>query len=186
MVIYEKGLIRAMKEAYKKDGYEIECTNTGGVVEIHMETPTWYVMCIQKNLPRKVLALIVEHLGEIPMPGQAIQVKKKETQTKIIHGRDAFCGVTSDDCVNPPRVIKTAIVYRHGNIWHQAEESKIYWVDPDLKEIMLRNTAVVSLGGKTLSVIGNVSSVSIKPTSPRNPMDKRVLEYLAELPKNEN
>lgn len=186
MVIHEKGLIRAMKEAYKKNGYEIECTNTGGVVEIHIETPTWYVMCIQKNLPRKVLALIVEHMGEIPLPGQAVQVKKKETQTKILNGRSAFCGVTSDDCVNPPRVTKTAIVYRHGNIWHQSREGKIYWVNPDLEEIMLRTVQVVSLGGKTLSVIGNVSSVSIRPTPPLNPMDKRVMEYLADMPQFEN
>ena len=186
MVIYEKGLLRAMKEAYKSEGYEIECTNTGGVVEIHIETPTWYVMCVKENLPRKVLALIVEHLGEIPLPGQAMQVKKKETQTKIIHGREAFCGVTPDDGVNPPHVTKTAIVYRYGNIWHQVRGSKIYWINPDLEEIMLRTGKVVSLGGKTLSVIGNVSSVSIKPTPPLNPMDKRMMDYLAALPQGEN
>lgn len=185
MVIAEKGLIRAMKEAYKKNGYEIECTDTGGVEEIHIETPIWSVKCVKKNLPRKVLALIVEHMGEIPEPGQAVQVKKAETQTKIIHGRDAFCGVTADDCINPPEVTKTAIVYRYGNIWKQKKGEKIFWIKPHLEEIMLLTQKVVSLGGKTLTVTGSVSNVSIKPTPPLHAVDQRMLEYLSELPQGD-
>ena len=78
MVINEQGLLRAMKEAYKADGYEIECMAIGNMIEIHLETSRWYVNCEIKNLPRKVLGLIAEHLGELPSPGQCFQVKKKE------------------------------------------------------------------------------------------------------------
>lgn len=180
MVINEKGLLRAMKEAYKSDGYEIECKEIGGVREIHIETPSWYVMCVLKNLPRKVLGLIVEHMGEIPEQGQAAQVKKKETQTKIFtQGRDAFGGVTPDDCINPPRVIKTALVYRYSNIWQQRRGNKVFWIDPDLEDIMLMNTAITCLGEKVLNITGTVSSVSIKPSNPQKAEDKRMLEYLA-------
>lgn len=82
MVINEQGLLRAMKEAYKADGYEIECIVIGNMTEIHLETSRWYVNCEIKNLPRKVLGLIAEHLGELPSPGQCFQVKKNESQTR--------------------------------------------------------------------------------------------------------
>lgn len=180
MVINEKGLLRAMKEAYKSDGYEIECVQTGGVKEIHIETTQWYVMCILKNLPRKVLGLIVEHLGEIPELGQAVQVKKKETQTKIFtQNRDPFGGVMPDDCINPPRAIKTALVYRYSNIWQQRRGNKVFWVNPDLEDIMLMHSAVFCLGEKVLNITGTVSSVSIKPSDPQKAEDKRMLDYLA-------
>lgn len=180
MVINEKGLLRAMKEAYKSDGYEIECTQTGGVKEIHLETTRWYVTCVIKNLPRKVLGLIVEHLGEIPEPGQAVQVKKKECQTKILsQGRDAFRGITPEDCVNPASVHKTYIVYRYGNIWQQGRENKVFWIDPDLEDIMDMRAKVVCLGEKVLNISGTVSGVSIAPDAPQKPEDKRMLDYLA-------
>ena len=180
MVIHEKGLLSAMKEAYKNDGYEIECKETGGIKEIHIEAPCWYVMCVLKNLPRKVLGLIVEHLGEIPAPGQAFQIKKGQTQTKIITaGQDSFGGVTPDDFVNPARVVKTALVYRYGNIWQQRRGNKVFWINPDLEDIMLINTAVVSPGEKVLTITGTVSTVAIKPSEPQKPEDKRMLDYLA-------
>lgn len=180
MVINEKGLLRAMKEAYKSDGYEIECTQTGGVKEIHLETARWYVSCVLKNLPRKVLGLIVEHLGEIPEPGQAVQVKKKECQTKILsQGRDAFRGITPEDCVNPTSVHKTSIVYRGGNIWQQSWENRVFWVNPELEEIMDMKAKVVCLGQKVLHISGTVSGVSIAPTEAQTVVDKRTLDYLA-------
>jgi len=179
LVINEKGLLRAMKEAYKSDGYEIECIQTGGIREIHIETTTWYVMCVLKNLPRKVLGLIVEHMGEIPEPGQAVQVKKSETQTKILSpDRDSFGGITAEDSINPANMVKTKIVYRYGNIWQQLRGNKVFWINPDLEDIMNVNTHVQCLGEKVLSITGTVSTVCIRPTPPLNAEDKRMLDYL--------
>lgn len=175
-----------MKEAYKGDGYEIKCVQTGGIKEIHIETPTWYVMCVFKNLPRKVLALIVEHMGEIPEPGQAVQVKKSETQTKILSiGKDSFGGITAEDSVNPASIVKTKIVYRYGNVWQQVRGNKVFWVNPDLEEIMNVSTHVKCLGEKVLSITGTVSTVCIRPTPPLNAEDKRMLDYLGGIPLHE-
>ena len=67
-----------------------------------METTTWRATCILKNMPRKVLGLIVEHLGEIPEAGQAMQVKQGAPQRKLFtEDEDAFCGLTPEDSVNP-------------------------------------------------------------------------------------
>ena len=182
MVINERGLIRAMKEAYKAAGYEIECKEVGGEKEIHLETTRWHVMCIQKNLPRKVLGLIAEHLEDLPKPGQAVQVKKKECQTKIItKDRYAFRGVTPDDCICPPMIHKTSLVYRYSNIWQQKSGNKVFWVDPDLEDIMNLYGQVVCLGEKVLHLAGTHSSVSIAPSDPQKAEDKRMLEYLANI-----
>lgn len=180
MVINEKGLIRAMKEAYKSEGYEIQCKRIGDVKEIHLETTTWRVTCVLKNLPRKVLGLIVEHLGEIPETGQALQVKKGTPQTKIFsEDTEAFCGLTPDDSVNPAIAHKTAIVYRYGNIWKQTRGNKVLWINPELEEIMLMNRPVMCLGEKVLSISGLVSGVYIKPSSPQKAEDRQILDYLA-------
>lgn len=169
-----------MKEAYKSAGYEIACKWVGDMKQIHIETSSWHVMCIMKNLPRKVLSLIVEHLGEIPEAGQILQVKKKEAQTKIFQEeRDAFAGVTPDDCINPPAAIKTRITYKGQNVWHTATGAQAYWVDPDLEDIMVFSARVYCLGEKTLTVTGTVSDVSIVPTKPQTAEDRRVLQYLA-------
>ena len=169
-----------MKEAYKVDGYEIKCKDNSGIKEIHLETTTWRVTCVLKNLPRKVLGLIVEHLGEIPEAGQAVQVKKGEPQTKIFtEDAEAFCGLTPEDSINPTVAHKTAIVYRYGNIWQQARGNKVFWITPELEEIMLMNRPVMFLGEKVLSISGTVSGVAIKPSTPQKAEDKRMLDYLA-------
>ena len=169
-----------MKEAYKSEGYEIQCKAIGDVKEIHLETTTWWVNCILKNLPRKVLGLIVEHLGEIPEPGQAMQVKKGAPQTKIFtEDMAAFCGLTPEDSVNPSTAHKTAIVYRYGNVWQQGRRNKVFWINPELEEIMLMNRPVMCLGEKVLNITGTLSSVSIKPSDPQKAEDKRMLDYLA-------
>lgn len=182
MVINEQGLLRAMKEAYKADGYEIECVANGSMTEIHLETSRWYVNCEIKNLPRKVLGLIAEHLGELPQPGQCFQVKKSETQTKIMGGeRQEFCGITPDDCISPPRIYKTNLVYRYGNVWQLGRGNEVFWVDPALEDIMNFREKANCLGGKCIHMSDAISGVSIAPIKPQTPEDMKVLEYLAGL-----
>ena len=62
MLISEKGLVRAIKRAYKNSGYVV--MNTGDAVAIYTEN--WFVLANRALLPRKVLATIVEHMGAIP------------------------------------------------------------------------------------------------------------------------
>ena len=55
MLISEKGLVRAIKRAYKNSGYVV--MNTGDAVAIYTEN--WFVLANRALLPRKVLATIV-------------------------------------------------------------------------------------------------------------------------------
>ena len=66
-IIQEKGLVRAIKDAYRHGGYNV--LNLDGDVVIYAEG--WCVRCPWNKLPRKALATIVEHLGMIPENGEA-------------------------------------------------------------------------------------------------------------------
>ena len=79
MLISEKGLVRAIKRAYKNSGYVV--MNTGDAVAIYTEN--WFVLANRALLPRKVLATIVEHMGMIPerdMPTSII----KDTEPQLV------------------------------------------------------------------------------------------------------
>lgn len=79
MLISEKGLVRAIKRAYKNSGYVV--MNTGNAVAIYTEN--WFVLANRALLPRKVPATIVEHMGMIPerdMPTSII----KDTEPQLV------------------------------------------------------------------------------------------------------
>ena len=75
MLINESGLIRAVKRAYKNTGYVV--LNAGTDVAIY--TDNWCVLANRALLPRKALAIIVEHMGMIP---------EKDAPMSIIKGED--------------------------------------------------------------------------------------------------
>lgn len=58
MIIEEKGLVKAIKAAYRHSGYTV--LNQGGEVTIYTEG--WFVRCLWTKLPRKALAIIVERV----------------------------------------------------------------------------------------------------------------------------
>ena len=70
MLINEAGLVRAIKRAYKADGYTVNVQN--GIMSIY--TKSWYIQARQKMVPRKALAAIVEHAGLIPGENEPINI----------------------------------------------------------------------------------------------------------------
>ena len=76
MIIEEKGLVKAIKAAYRHSGYTV--LNQGGEVTIYTEG--WFVRCLWTKLPRKALAIIVEHMGMIPDTEPVSIVKDGEPQ----------------------------------------------------------------------------------------------------------
>ena len=70
MIFNEKGLICAMKSAYKDDGYTVAATDNGLIITAEM----WGVHLNDKAIPNTVKSLIVLHAGKIPETGNAISV----------------------------------------------------------------------------------------------------------------
>lgn len=72
MLINEAGLVRAIKRAYKADGYTVAVQ--GGIMSIY--TKYWYIQARREMVPRKALAAIVEHAGMIPGENEPTNIMK--------------------------------------------------------------------------------------------------------------
>lgn len=57
MMIYEKGLIRAMKQAYRDGGYDVAVTENGVLIQ----ADGWGVEIMGEVVPNSVKSLIVLH-----------------------------------------------------------------------------------------------------------------------------
>ena len=182
MVIDEKGLMRAMKEAYKELGYKVAVEDEADIENVIISYPTWTVVIQKDELPRKVLGLIAEHVGEIPKPGTAFQVSKKQTQTEIF---SMAMQIVEDfhSGEKERRIIRrTSLVMGGFPLW-QATSSKVVQVSPDLEDIMLWGSRIVRLIGEDILMIDdNASRGYIRCTLPKeDSVEMQKLEHLSKL-----
>ena len=162
MVVNEKGLLRAMKDAYKGAGYKVATQTSGGIEEIVIGYPGWVVVIEKKNIPRKVLGLIAEHVGAIPEHGEAYQVSKKQTQTEIFSVSMEILEDMKNDEKESRQSKPTRLVLGGYRLWQREKDLKVVRVDPDLESIMLDHGRTVWMfDDDTLMVDGKASRVYI-------------------------
>lgn len=182
MVVNEKGLLSAMKDAYKLDGYQVAVDESGGIVNMIIHTPMWTVVIMKSKLPRKVLATVVEHIGEIPSMGTAFQVKKKETQTEIFNVvAGAPMDYHSDN--QPCRIARrTSLILGGFPLWQTATDKKVVKVYPDYEDTMNWGDGVVRLVGDDVMMIDDdVSRAYIRTTNPKDGPELAMLTHLAQI-----
>ena len=80
MTIYDKGLLAAMKEAYKETGYTVAVIRGSMIIQ----TTFWGVMLNKDAVTNSIKSLIVMHNGEIPREGTAVNIQKKECSSMIL------------------------------------------------------------------------------------------------------
>ena len=80
MLIDAKGVVRALKEAYRTDGYLVAMREDLLIIA----ASDWYLECSSHTIPRKLLAVIAEHAGFVPRVGESIQVRKKEDVQMVL------------------------------------------------------------------------------------------------------
>lgn len=182
MVIDEKGLLAAMKDAYKTDGYKVAVEDEAGIENVILHTPMWTVVILKKELPRKVLGLIAEHIGEIPQPGTAFQVKKKEAQTEIFK-MVAEAPLEYHSGEKPRRIVRrTSLILGGFPLWQAATEGTVVKVFPDYEDIIQWGTNVVRLVGDDVMMIDDtVSRAYIRCQPPKDAPDREKLEHLAKI-----
>lgn len=176
MVINEKALVKAMKAAYKGDGYVVGCQGD----ELFVESAMWKVVVDLKNFPRKALGLIAEHMGQIPTDGMVYQLRKDEAQTKIPEKGADFRGIAADEKMEV--IYKTRLTFGDGNIWQMEQGGKLLWVMPEDENLMLRPNAYLTcaVAGKALRVNGKVSCVTVMATEPLYE-EKEILDKLGKI-----
>lgn len=136
-MINEKGLLRAMKNAYRGGGYEV--AGYGEENTLFISGYGWCVRVPQKQCPRKVLALLVEHVGLIP-EGEAFQVRKGEGAQDILLSvalgfENRVARLMGDDL--PVKIRKTAMTWKGWRIWQKVESGIVLAFDSGLAAIGL-------------------------------------------------
>lgn len=182
MVIREKGLLKAMKEAYKQDGYKVASLGTEHGSWLLIQGSGWAVEIEAGNVPRKVLGLIVEHLGKLPETDEAFQCRKDAPQTVIY---DTAAHLTEDmdgraEQGKPAKAKETALTWNGFYLWQRTGDLEIIMIDPEDQEILdVRDRDVYTLGN-ALYVAGCASRAYIFQRGPSTGADKH-MEHLAQM-----
>lgn len=136
-MINEKGLLRAMKNAYRGGGYEV--AGYGEENTLFINGYSWCVAVPQKQCPRKVLALLVEHVGLIP-EGESFRVQKGEGAQDVLLSvalgpKNRLGKLLSEE--EPEEIRKTAMTWKGWRIWQKTDSGIVMAFDSGLTAIGL-------------------------------------------------
>lgn len=74
-MLYEKGLLKAMKDEYNRGGYSVADDGNG---RLWIVANTWFVGIRKQSVSNDVKSVIVLHFGRMPEESGAMNVKKGE------------------------------------------------------------------------------------------------------------
>ena len=182
MVVDEKALMRAMKDAYKTTGYKVAVDETEDSTDYIIDGLSWAVVIEKGSLPAKVFGLIAEHIRDNIRPGQAVQVRKKEVQTMIFDPVvEDIRNIGSSEA--PRRIIRrTKLTLGGCPLWQGVTDQKMVKLLPENEEIMLwgGNNVVRMIGDDVVTVADESSAVYIRFVG-KYSADTDLLEYLSKI-----
>lgn len=152
-MINEKGLCACMKDAWRDGGGYVVAV-TDGIVTI--KAMAWLVQLPVDLVPRKTLALLVEHIGEIPDDGQAFRCGKKIGAQTLIAAVEQETNKKMEQYLNDTAAAGkvTQIIYGGCSIWQDTNTMEICAVDPEYLRLLDVETdakAYISPGGQAVS-----------------------------------
>lgn len=135
-MIDEGGMLRVMKDAYKATGYIV--INDAGTVTIRTEF--WMTQMPIRMLPRKVLALLVEHIGTIPEDKEAFRCSKGGgAQTLVFEIEQESTQKAEAYFEEAMQTVKeTQLVFKDCRIWQAPETMQTIAINPDYMRIISR------------------------------------------------
>ena len=134
MTIYDKGLLHAMKAAFRDNGYDLAMTENGLLIQ----TADWGVQIRKDLVPSSIKSLIVLHSGDMPRMNSAIHVNKAECNDMIL---ETALGTMDDlDCqytINGGFTIKpTRLTLDSKRVWQLTDTLNVRLVDADNQQVM--------------------------------------------------
>lgn len=182
MIIYDKGLLRAMKAAYRDEGYEVALTDGNLLIQ----TDNWGVSIHHKMVPNSIKSLIVLHYGSMPRTESAVHVQKGECSEMILQ---TVTGTMEDLAVsytaNGGLLIKpTRLTFDGNRVWQLADTLNVRLVDPENQQILMlmygENPEVYLVDGIIYSRLPYSCCVFIRPEM-LMPEDKSLLQHLGQM-----
>lgn len=166
MIVKEKGLLRLMKEAYKGSGYTVTVMDIYGEEHLCMNHWGWKVAMEMDAVPRKVLGLLAEHLGMLPVAEEAFKVSKGDVQRELFDtAKQPFRELQqSMEQWETRKIMRpTKLEWDGCRVWQSPRDMSIIVMDPDLAAIgeFYSNTSDVRIDGVKLIIRGDRSFVAI-------------------------
>lgn len=130
MTFSEKGLIKAMKRAYREEGYTVAQTETGLLITAD---GAWGVGIPEGLVPNVVKGLIVSHAGKLPGLDRAIHVHKDDVSNEIYEmavGRCRDIKAAWDDS-DFAKIGLTRLTMDGMHIWQRQKDLKMVMTHPD-------------------------------------------------------
>ena len=164
----EKGVVAALKEAWRKSGYRFVYSN--GILSVRAEG--WGIQGALENVPAKVLGLIAEHFGSFPEDGDAFELKKGAAEQSVMYDQEAgyWEGIRQLLDADKTPMRQTPLTYNCYEIWQEQRELRTRPVDPGKTRIVenaRRQDAKVAVGhpGTLLwtSMAGTIAYVLTEP-----------------------
>lgn len=179
MTIYDKGLLAAMKEAYKETGYTVAVIKGRMIIQ----TTFWGVMLNRDAVTNSIKSLIVMHNGEIPKEGTAVNIQKRECSTMILEAvlttMEDLAKVYTETGGKPIKL--TRLTFDGLRVWQTTTDLNIRLVDVDNQKILtVADSVDTKLVGRYLYHRDSLCSVYVL-TEHGVPEDVPLLDHLAEM-----
>lgn len=181
MTIYDKGLLRAMKAAFRDNDYDLALTEDGLLIQ----TGDWGVQIRLAMVPSSVKSLIVLHSGDMPRMNTAIHVHKAECNDMIL---ETALG-TMDDLANQYTakggfpIKPTRLTLDGKRVWQLKDTLNLRLLDADNQQVMtlfLGERMDTRLVGGVIYMRHWAGTVYVR-TEMTLPEDRHLLEHLAQM-----
>ena len=135
-MIDERSLARAMKESWRGGGYEVAGYGDGNGRMLFLDGRTWAALLPRRTCPRKVLALLAEHLGEIPEASAYRVSKNTGAQNQMMDMPLGTLDKLQREVAEGKgeEILRTNMVWKGREVW-QKENLRVLAFDAALTEI---------------------------------------------------
>lgn len=136
-MIDERGLLSAMKSTWRSEGYTVAGYREDGERVLCIHGASWLAAIPYSTISRKVLELLVEHLGEIP-DGAAWTVRKGAG----VQGQIMDVVLTRLDGLRrhieegeEELILRSSMMWKGYEVWQRPATLKVTAYDPELVRI---------------------------------------------------
>lgn len=177
MIINEKALLRAMKEAYKGSGYHVAAFDGGGCEKVLIYAESWMVTVERKNAPSKIRGFVAETAGDWPEVNEAYRVRKDMTESEQIEMTlnnlyDVW--LNFDDKDSTEQVKPTELLLGLSELWQCCRSLHMLLLDPAFTDIIGNSRLPVIRSGNILRVQGEISTIYLYQEKPAESIEDRI------------
>lgn len=162
MILNEKPLVKAMVADWKEDGYTVAGIMVDGEPWLAV-VGAGYLAAVQRdNTPRKVLATIAEHAGDLPGVGHAWLLQKGcESQLTDFDYTDALIRETIAEEPEDGLMVRSRLMLGTRRLWQNTATGKIWAMDPAKTNIADAPASKIEPTGPWVRFRGTVSVAAV-------------------------